>query len=453
MIVPIRRATPDLSGLVRTVYRLNASSSTDPTHIKERITLGFETMRSLNELSAVMNEIKSSREVHSDRTGVTYHVGQPVRHKSDRWRGVVVGWKRGPASSPMHGPRGGTSLTTKEYGSTAATTEVEQQQLQQQQPITYDVIVDYGDERLLGGGASRGNIDNETGFPTVLQSDLEAIDDDLLLRIRSNWMFRKFDRFDAMRGRFVPNELVRYQYPLDGIGEEEGGDAATAATTTSPTDEIAKDVVEGVRAFAGHLHRHILEMMPCQEVRRGTVLWSLRERLSAISSGTLHDPNEVASLVSKTEMSMQEIATMHLRSLLEIILEVSEMSWQRHIAKKDKEKIRFGLGTIVRHKKYGFRGVVVAWDPKPTVDVSRWDGLQDIINPQEQPFYHVIPDANDCVRAFGAERPFRYVVDENLELCPKNQSVIDVPHLDTEEWVLDTKEWRYEAPDILKVGD
>ena len=92
----------------------------------------------------------------------------------------------------------------------------------------------------------------------------------------------------------------------------------------------------------------------------------------------------------------------------------------------------------------------MAWDPTPSVDVSRWDGLQDVENPMEKPFYHVIPDANDCVKAFGSERSFRYVVDDNLELCPPNQSIIDVPNLDTDEWVLDTGKWRYDTPDVLK---
>jgi len=68
----------------------------------------------------------------------------------------------------------------------------------------------------------------------------------------------------------------------------------------------------------------------------------------------------------------------------------------------------------------------------------------------DKPFYHVIPDVNDCVKAFGGERSFRYVIDDNLELCPSNQSIIDVPNIDKDEWVLDTEEWRYDPPDVLK---
>jgi len=462
MIVPIKRACPDLSGLIRTVYRLNApvcnpdtststniSSTDDAAHIlKDRISLGFETMRSLNELSSVIEQMKLSREAHSDRTGVRYYVGQVVRHKADRWRGVVAGWKRGSRGwrqQPVLGPGGGTSLTTKDYGSTRSSTGAaspEEKKKEEEEVIRYDVIIDSGDSHLLSDGGRRGSDDGESGFPFALQDELEIIEDDLLVRIRSHWVLSKFDRFDVQKGRFMPSDAVRFEYPLDGVEESEDNDADASATAL-PSDEIAKDVVEGVRSFS----EHILEMVPS---RNGTVLWSLRQKLSAVSSGTLHDPEEVASLVANAGMSMQQLATMQLRSLLEIILEVSEMTWQRRNAMKEREKIRFPLGTIVRHKKYGFRGVVVAWDSKPAVDVSRWDGLQDVENPQEKPFYHVIPDVNDCVRAFGAERHFRYVVDDNLEPCPKNQSVIDAPHLDTEEWVLNPTEWNYSPPDVLK---
>lgn len=91
------------------------------------------------------------------------------------------------------------------------------------------------------------------------------------------------------------------------------------------------------------------------------------------------------------------------------------------------DRIRFPLGTVVKHTKYGFRGVVVAWDPFPKADVSNWDGLKDIEGDvNAMPFYHVIPDLNDTVEAFGAERPFRYVCQENLVLCPEHEQDIEV---------------------------
>lgn len=116
----------------------------------------------------------------------------------------------------------------------------------------------------------------------------------------------------------------------------------------------------------------------------------------------------------------------------------------------NKKRIKYTLGTIVRHKKYGFRGVIVAWDGRPVVDVSRWDGLQHIKDPHLYPFYHIIPDQNDCITIFGNERPSRYVCEENLELCPEHErTTMDV---DLEpEWIYNHSDGRYEPPDDLKV--
>ena len=351
LICPVRRAVPDLIGLIRAVYRINspnfaatagdgAAASPASPDIKERVNLGFEATRSLNELTEVINHMNQQRNDHKDRSGVDFHVGQVVQHKGDRWRGIVVGWRRGPPPAQMQGPGGGSSLTTKDYG-TPAENDVNITTV-----VRYDVIIDTGDANLLGGKRS---VDAETGFPVVNQVDLQAVDDPLLVRVRSHWTNSKMDRLDPQTSRFVPNDFVRYEYPADC-------DEAMTSNEGSETDEIATSVIEAVRDFAGHLHKNILEMTPNPETRSSTVISSLRERLLAISSGTLTDPSDVASLMTDN-MSVTSLAAMHLQQVLEIDLEVSEMSWQRHIALKDKERIRFPLGTIVRHKKYGFRGV------------------------------------------------------------------------------------------------
>lgn len=358
LICPVRRAVPDLIGLIRAVYRINspnfaasagdgaAASPASPSDIKERVNLGFEATRSLNELTEVIDHMNQQRKEHRDRSGVDFHVGQVVQHKGDRWRGIVVGWRREPLA-PMQGPGGGSSLTTKDYGTPA-------EKGASAAMVRYDVIIDTGDAHLLGG---KRNVDAETGFPLINQVDLEAVDDPLLMRVRSHWTNSKMDRFDSQQNQFIPNDFVLYEYPADcdETGSNEGS-SSSSSQMVEATDEIASAVIGAVRDFAGHLHKNILEITPSPETRGNTVISSVRERLLAISSGTLTDPNDVASLMTDN-MSVTSLAAMHLQQVLEIGLEVSEMSWQRHIALKDKEKIRFPLGTIVRHKKYGFRGV------------------------------------------------------------------------------------------------
>jgi len=92
--------------------------------------------------------------------------------------------------------------------------------------------------------------------------------------------------------------------------------------------------------------------------------------------------------------------------------------------------------------------VIVAADPEPTVDVSRWDGLQHIKNPEKYPFYHIIPDQDDCIQAFGGERPFRYVCEANLVDCPTTERQIEVDL--GPEWDHDATKGIYIPPDDVK---
>jgi hemimethylated DNA binding protein len=94
--------------------------------------------------------------------------------------------------------------------------------------------------------------------------------------------------------------------------------------------------------------------------------------------------------------------------------------------KKNHFTPKFHLGQIVRHIKYNFRGVIVGRDSGPIYNVSRWDGLRDVPNANELPFYTVIPDQQDCIEIFGGERPTRYVCEVNLEPCPPDQMYLDV---------------------------
>jgi hemimethylated DNA binding protein len=66
--------------------------------------------------------------------------------------------------------------------------------------------------------------------------------------------------------------------------------------------------------------------------------------------------------------------------------------------------------------RYNYRGVVLGYDQRPIMDVSGWDGVVDLPSGEDQPFYHVLPDDNDCIEAFGAPRSWRYCAQENLQM-------------------------------------
>ena len=51
---------------------------------------------------------------------------------------------------------------------------------------------------------------------------------------------------------------------------------------------------------------------------------------------------------------------------------------------------QFRVGQVVRHKKFGYRGVVSGYDMRPSMDMSAWEGIEGLEHGQEQPIYKVI---------------------------------------------------------------
>ena len=202
----------------------------------------------------------------------------------------------------------------------------------------------------------------------------------------------------------------------------------------------------------------------------GVVYISRRLALSLSESMTQHQEDEEAfSILSSLSAALMEIevfevelspqknnsehAILLLSKLYHFKVKIDSMIWTRAQNQQHKSNIHFSLGQIVKHKLYGFRGFVVAWDPKPRMDVSNWDGLVDVENPNEKPFYHIYPDVNDCVSAFGSPRSFRYVCQDNLELSYNNNDPLDFEvDLDQDEWKWDGVDGKYIPSTNLKVS-
>lgn len=360
-----------------------------------------------------------------------------VQHKKERWRGVITGWEHRKSAATEDKL---SSLTVKNYGEDMSESVPSTQEAGEDRDndIQYTLILDSGDAHLLGG---RRSIHDISGEPVAMQSDLELVEDDGLVRIRSNWIPHQFVRFDVQRRTFVPKDVKKFEFPLDCSSDEECTDSADSLRR----NELGSDIVRGVQELATKLERRILDVTSCSESRGLGLLSSFQRRLSALANG---DVVPDSAFLSAKDVSQGDLATYHLRQLLNITLEMSELLWIRDLSKENKDRIRFSIGEVVQHRKYGFRGVIVAWDPKAAVDVTHWDGLTDIENPGEFPFYHIVPDQNDCIEAFGGERPFRYVCEANLEQCPRERSFIEV---DLEpEWARSSSEPKYDVPDDVR---
>jgi hemimethylated DNA binding protein len=445
LIIPISNAA-DVKRVTKLAYALNnhtLESKEDLEQIKERVSLGFDVLKSLNQLGAVLERRKAARVEHEDREGVTFHVGQVVQHKTERWRAIVSGWSKLKDKEVEKSTK--TSLTNKEYDVDVNANESGEEGeetglLTSAQEVQYVVHLDEGD-----AAQSRVRI---LGSMKVKQNELEAVTDDDLKKIRNSLLKHYFHSFDSRKGEFVPGEIMNFEYPMDSSpSSNNANDILEESKYTIAKHENSKVVLLGVREMASKLHRIIMDTTSCAEARNFAILSGVEKQLRAIITGEFEE--NIADQITPQTTSSHKLAIKHLHALLNVSLEVHTTLWQRKTAEENKDRIHFPLGSIVKHKKYGFRGVVVTWDPYPKADVSRWDGLQDIEGDvNKMPFYHVVPDLGDTVKAFGQERPFRYVCQENLEVCPESEQDIEV-NLD-EEWSSSSGEADFKPSDSLK---
>ncbi len=90
----------------------------------------------------------------------------------------------------------------------------------------------------------------------------------------------------------------------------------------------------------------------------------------------------------------------------------------------DIRSAKFGLGEIVRHRVYPFRGVVFDVDPEFANTEEWWESIPENVRPRkDQPFYHLLAE-ND-------QGPYiAYVSEQNL-LHDENIDPISHPEIDT----------------------
>lgn len=289
--------------------------------------------------------------------------------------------------------------------------------------------------------------------PEMIYSSLRSarVDDLIhgasLQRIQNALIKQYFTKFDA-RGNFVPNKMLSYVYPLDRFsrckyGDIEGLDGANARDETTASPELERSnlrIVAGVKEVRRRL------LVPFAESDAQTTDDDAYAMISALSSNVRAMSDEAGASTSGSAMS-------HLAKLYHLHVKINALLWTRNVNRLHKDGIRFSLGQVVKHKVYGFRGFVGAWDAKPRMDVRDWDGLTGVENPDRKPFYHVYPDVNDCVEAFGGSQPFRYVCQDNLELSPRGDEPLELEmDLDPDEWKWDGQSGSYIPSAEMKVS-
>lgn len=332
--------------IVKTIFRMNAATSNEQDR-RDQVSLAFEWIKNLNELTHQLDEMKKRRHQHENREGVQFRVGQVVKHKTLAWRGVVLGWRRQTTDdNDGTGSSKKTSLTQKTYESASSDGD----------DIAYDIAIDLGDATLLSSAMQ------QSGLKNVYQSDLTLVEDPELMRIRTNTEL--FQRFDPVSKSFVPGDALTYVYPSDIPEEEEH--RGSWESYENPSDESAKNISEGVRLLAEHLRQIILGYTSAPESRKLRLLSGYLDRLSKLSQGDVVPAEERFGSGGDKKMTQIEMKSA-LSKLVELAVEIEDIVWTRRKALETDRSIKYSLGEYVQHKKYGFRGVIVGWDPGKSI--------------------------------------------------------------------------------------
>lgn len=181
------QSTHDIKAYARVMFRLNSRQS-NPDIQKQRVTAAFEGIKSLNELTVLLESFKENRERHMDRENVRFRVGQGktfleflfiatemprsdivsnisnrkvVKHKTEEWRGVIIGWAKIVEEVEI-GSKKSSSLTKKTYT------------IDPVDNIRYSLYLDSGDAHLH---SARRREYQHPSMAEVYQSDLEPVED------------------------------------------------------------------------------------------------------------------------------------------------------------------------------------------------------------------------------------------------------------------------------------
>ena len=88
---------------------------------------------------------------------------------------------------------------------------------------------------------------------------------------------------------------------------------------------------------------------------------------------------------------------------------------------------KFEIGMPVRHRKYGFRGVIFDVDPVFNNTDEWWESIPEEVRPRkDQPYYHLLAETPEPERS-----PYiAYVSEQNLVAESGDEAPINHPNLD-----------------------
>ena len=120
-----------------------------------------------------------------------------------------------------------------------------------------------------------------------------------------------------------------------------------------------------------------------------------------------------------------DLAFKALRQSHQRIAQLQDEHWK----KRDDCSIHFKVGQVVRHKRYGYRGVITGWDRKCMAPLNwqRKNRIQTLTDAENQPFYNLLVDQrDDQIRSqtYCAQENLMDATDEKKE-CLENELIDD----------------------------
>jgi Hemimethylated DNA-binding protein YccV like len=322
----------EIRDLWRAIFQLNADGGKDRYKIQARIDAAFLTLWELKTITEHLRDCEAARESHLDSEGVNFHIGQVVQPKDYKWRGVIAGW--GKTEESLH--QGGTTKSS----------------------IHYTLLQDSGDSILMGKQnknqvpiykMSKDGL-NKYQMLMVDQSDFRLLDDTLLCRVRNKDYSAFFYGYDAFKNCFKPNDSTKYDYRMEDIKSKEWNGAMYSSKSTE-TSNAAKHVIKAVQSLATRFENRIQET-ECVNTFLGSssILNDLQESLFRLSRGdALCDSERL-----KKDVTVEYVASLHLKELRKCSLLVSKLFSQCRSALESRNGIQFQLGDVAQHKLYGF---------------------------------------------------------------------------------------------------
>ena len=102
---------------------------------------------------------------------------------------------------------------------------------------------------------------------------------------------------------------------------------------------------------------------------------------------------------------------------------------------------KFGIGQVVKHRFYPFRGVIFDVDPTFSNTDEWWESIPEHMRPaKDQPYYHLLAENDESTY-------IAYVSQQNLLV---DDSGDPVSHPQVPEMFGDLEDGQYEALDDLK---